>query len=454
MALGLIAMAVIAGFALRLASAQGALWLDEAWSASFARDVRTIAGVFWQINHDNNHHLNTLWLQIVGFDAHPAWQRMLSIVTGTVAAGIAGAIGWRRSAATGAIVAALFALSPVMVSYGSEARGYAPMMLALLVAILMVDRWLDAPDRAPNATGIALAVLFGCLAQLTMIFGVVALLGWAGLREWQRSGFADAVRSVSKALGPAVIAAIGVVAINFAPMLAGRTYEIGHYTPFDFRTLREGLRILTDSLFALPVGLWGLAGLGLLAATLPPVRPHAPLYLLVLVALPVTVALLQLGNSGNPRYFLVIAVVALLLVGEALGLLWSRWRSTRLAALAFLALLLGTSIVADVELIRNQRGDVGRAIDEIARRHPGGSIIRVDSTRASAVLRSAAAYRGYDFEIASQPCPPAPVLFVDRDGAARFPGDVVQCGVRYRPVLDGRSTGLSGNHWRLYERVR
>ena len=57
---------VLLGLGLRLASAQGGLWLDEAWSAVLADEVGTPLGIFLSINHDNNHHLNSLWLQLVG----------------------------------------------------------------------------------------------------------------------------------------------------------------------------------------------------------------------------------------------------------------------------------------------------------------------------------------------------------------------------------------------------
>ncbi len=450
----LIAIAMVAGFALRLSAAQGALWLDEAWSASFARDVRTIPGIFWQINHDNNHHLNTLWLQWVGFDAHPAWQRMLSILSGTAAIGVAGAIGWRRSAATGAIAAALFALSPVMVTYGSEARGYAPMMLALLVAILLVDRWLDSPDRATSPRAIAITVALGCLAQLTMIFGLAAILGWAALREWQRIGLKPAIVSVTRLLGPALIAAAVVVAINFAPMLAGRRYEIGHYTPYDLHALIAGLEILSDSLFALSIGIWGLAALVVLAAMLPWMRSRRELYVLALAAFPLAVALLQIGNSGNPRYFLTVAVVALLLVGDVLGGMWPRRGALRWTAIALIAVVAAASLRADIELIRNQRGDVARAIEEAERIRPTGTTMRVESPRAGAVLKAAAAHRGYRIDLLKQDCPPAALVFIDRDGNAPFPASVVQCGIPYRVAAEGRTTGLSGNHWRLYAAMR
>ena len=53
------------GLALRIAAAQGDYWLDEAWSALFAREAATPGRVFFAINHDNNHFLNKLVFQRV-----------------------------------------------------------------------------------------------------------------------------------------------------------------------------------------------------------------------------------------------------------------------------------------------------------------------------------------------------------------------------------------------------
>src|SRR3954471_19649405 len=90
---------ILLGLALRVARAQGALWLDEGWWSKQAHDAGTPLGVFLNINHDNNHHLNSLWMQLVGFDAPPLLARALSIVTGTAAILVAALIGARRSVA-------------------------------------------------------------------------------------------------------------------------------------------------------------------------------------------------------------------------------------------------------------------------------------------------------------------------------------------------------------------
>ena len=55
--------------ALRLAMARGGLWLDEAWSVAMAHEAANPIAVITGIHHDNNHPLNSWWLQLVGLGA-------------------------------------------------------------------------------------------------------------------------------------------------------------------------------------------------------------------------------------------------------------------------------------------------------------------------------------------------------------------------------------------------
>lgn len=130
-----LAVIVLSGLGLRVWCARGGLWVDEAWSAQFVVQAGSAWAIFWRVNYDNNHYLNSLWILLVGPYAPPLLIRALSIVTGTLSIAVAGAIGWRRSPVTGLIAAILFAVSPILVAYGAEARGYGPMLLAMLVSV-------------------------------------------------------------------------------------------------------------------------------------------------------------------------------------------------------------------------------------------------------------------------------------------------------------------------------
>ena len=217
-----LAAIMMLGLALRLWDARGGLWVDEAWSAQFVAQAGSPWGIFWRINHDNNHYLNSLWILLVGPYASPLLIRALSIATGTLSIAVAGAIGWRRDATTGLIAALLFAVSPILVAYGAEARGYGPMLLAMLVSVLLIDRWLDHDHRdgAPPAWSLAALTLAGLLAQLTYLFALAAFAGWIVTARSRSTSIDSAVATTARALGPSAAVLAVIVAFVVAPLVA------------------------------------------------------------------------------------------------------------------------------------------------------------------------------------------------------------------------------------------
>jgi 4-amino-4-deoxy-L-arabinose transferase-like glycosyltransferase len=449
-ALAFVAAATVAGLALRIAAGTGALWLDEAWSAVFARDAGTPLGVLLSVNHDNNHHLNTLWMQLVGFDAPPLAQRALSIASGTLTILVAAAIGWRRGPTAGAVTAGLFALSPALVCYGSEARGYAPMLLAFTSAVLLVDRWLAAPERPPRAAGLAIALGLGLLAQATIAFGFAALLAWAVVERRRRAGPAVVAPEMARLFGPAMLVMVGLAALMWwAAHRSADGFAVGGVEPHRWSGWAHALSQLLHYTLGLPPLVGALAIVALLAA--PGSRLRA-LALWSALTFPVTLALLGLPNSMMPRYYLIGSVALLLWLGKWLGGLADASRRNRGAVgLALLATVVAM-LSLDRMLIVDQRGDPGAAIAAMAAAAPGGTTVVVERDRETAVLDAAAAARGYRLAVRTDPCPAAPFVLVDRDGGRAFPAAVRACGHAYRVVAQRRATGLSGLHWQLLQR--
>src|ERR1041385_197251 len=93
---GAVIAIALAGLALRLVAAHGALWTDEAWSVIYAAQARDPIGVFLRINHDNNHHLYSLWLQAIGPRASPLLARAPAIIAGSLAITVAALLVARR----------------------------------------------------------------------------------------------------------------------------------------------------------------------------------------------------------------------------------------------------------------------------------------------------------------------------------------------------------------------
>jgi hypothetical protein len=445
---------VLLGLVLRIAGAQGALWLDEAWSAKQAHDAGTPLGVFLHINHDNNHHLNSLWLQLVGLGADPLLARAPAILTGTAAIYVAGRIAWRRGVLFGLVSAALFAVSPILVTLGSEARGYAPMALAFLIAVGLADRWLAGEAERSPATALALCFFLGALSQLTIVFGFCALAGWIFFALWHRQGVAEAVKASIALLWPSIVALALVLAIVAGAAAANPTgFQFGRYDPFAWLPFLHALILAFGSSLGWPVmTLWWLVLVPALVLVAPGMGARRTAFSrLAILAFPLALALLHAGNTGFPRYYLIACLALLLMLGEMLALAlagggWRRW-----LAGAALATILAGGLIENFHITRARRGDPGGALRAMAAREPRGTRVILDRPTGKAILEVAAAEQHYPLDIVEKPCGPARFLFLDRPDGEAFPAASRRCGRLYRRIAAAQSRGLSGSNWTLYE---
>jgi len=451
-----ILIVALMGLVLRITASGGSLWLDEAWSAVLADEARSPLGVFVQINHDNNHHLNSLWLQTVGLGAPPLVARALSIMAGTLSIMVAGLIGLRRGALAGIVTALFFALSPILVTLGSEARGYAPMTLMVLISAWYIDRYLAGEHEADRPVTLAICFFVGALFQLTMAFAACALIGWPAMTLWHRHGWRRAITDTARLLGPAVASLALAGAIVFAPALTGSAeFRFGSYQDFTLLLFLRGTIELLGYAIGAPIISVFLpaAALALVILARTWNTPRLPFYWLAMVVFPLTGAALQMMNSGYPRYFLLVGLALLLLLGEAVAALLRGGSWKTLAGAAGLLAFSGGSMAANLDLIRNKRGDPGAAIAAMAARVPSGTRVIIDRETGYALLKVAAAEAGYPLEIAIG-CPAARFVFSDwfDDERAGF-ATIRRCGANYRAIASVDGRGLSSQNWTLYERA-
>jgi hypothetical protein len=451
-----IVIIALGGLVVRIAAGGGALWLDEAWSAVLADQVRTPLGVFVQINHDNNHHLNSMWLQLVGIGAPPLLARALSIAAGTLGIVVAGLIGGRQGALAGIITALLFSLSPLLVSLGSEARGYAPMMLMVLVSVSYIDRHLDGDGRANRPVTLAICFFVGALFHLTMIFAACALVGWPLLVLGRRKGLSAGAKETALLLGPAVAALGLAIAIVFAPVLiGGAQFRFGSRQPFAMQQFLGGFcDLLGYSVGAPGLSFWLLAAAALLVILARSLgTKRLAFYWLAVFIFPLTVVALQMMNVGHARYYLVAALGLLLLLGEAIAALIRAGGWKAAAGAGVLLLFSGASMAANLELVRNKRADPGAAIRALADRTPVGARVMIEREADFAPLRVAAAEVGYPLAIVSG-CQTAPFIFEGQFGMeGQSEANIVRCSASYRRIAHASFRGLVGQNWTLYERV-
>ena len=458
----LIGVFVLIGFVVRCFAAQGGLWTDEAWSLIYAQQTGDALGILTRINHDNNHHLNSWWLQLVGPEAPPMLMRGLSIITSSITIWIAALIGLRRNRMTGVIAAALFALSPIMVVYGSEARGYAPMMLALMIMIWRIDIWLKDRSAPKPSLILALCALLGCFAHLTMLPAVVMLGLWVFLARVQRNGIIQSVKAMADVLGPAL--AIAVLSVTTVIIIAARSetgLQVGGYISFEWSlfggALAQLLTLTTGIGYAAQAPIYALLaivpiGLAMLITAWEMPIERKWFYTVLILTMPVAVAVFNPGNSQYARYYLPSAIAILLIIAEWIGHVDIGQTRARICMMALLASMLGLALVQNYQLITSQRGHPERALMAIMRAAPKGAGITISLERAHAMLKVAALSRHYPLRISQAKCNMASFHFAPRS-AIEAPLPMLQsCGPSMRLIAFGNAIGPSGESWSLYQR--
>ena len=449
--------AAVAGLALRIAAAQGGLWTDEAWSVIYAAEARDAIGVFLRINHDNNHHLYSLWLQAIGMNAPPLLARLPAIIAGTLCIPAAALVVARRSAWAGIVAALLFAVSPTMVNFGSEARGYSLMLLAALVMLWLATDAVEGHERRATPWWVALAALLGMLSHMTMAAPVALVTLWVYLDRRAALGPSAAMRKSARLMGPALAATAAVVLFVFAVAGASPTgMRLGGYVPFGWLNFTAALDDLTDWTAGLTlVELWVAPALLAVAALwiglCPPawLGARARLYAILILAVPLGAGLVQSGNSGFARYYLSSAIGLLLLASEWIGRGLGKGGAARVAAAALLGVVVLAGLWRDSLLINLQRGRPDGPVAFMEQRSPHGARVALDPKRLEGPLTVAAHRAGYGIGIAKG-CAPADYVLAAPLPMVRASPTITRCGVTMRALAWSATSTLTGDAWILY----
>jgi hypothetical protein len=208
--------AVVAGALARAACLSAEFWLDEIWSLEFARAAKTPFDVLFATKHDNNHHLNTLFLYFCPDGVWWGWYRLHSLLAGTASIAVAAKVA-RRWGRTEAVVAAwLVAGCSWLILASAEARGYALCVLFALIAFDALWGYLDT--RSPWSLAVYwAATVLGFLSHLTFVYATMGFVVWS-LRRFarERSSPGSEVRQLLLTHGPPglLVVAFYVVAVR------------------------------------------------------------------------------------------------------------------------------------------------------------------------------------------------------------------------------------------------
>ncbi|MBZ9794491.1 hypothetical protein [Mesorhizobium sp. ES1-4] len=453
--LSIAAIAAI-GLVLRLLGARGDLWLDEIWSFSLLEPLTSIDQIFWHVNHDNNHFLNSIYLYLIGPYASPLIQRGLSIALGVctiIAAAVAARGRW-----AGVITSLLFAVSYPMVHYGSEARGYSGLVLFTLLSVVFLERRFDTGRSDIAFAGI---ILLGFLSHLTMIETVVVLVAWSAWLIWRRTASIGRVNvGLGQIFKPAFLALLPLAAcVMIGSQMFG--FKVGGVSPFSLQAFAQGYGGMIRYLFGLPSWVGDLACIALacgLVCVFAGIRRdrRASLYAFGIIGLPILMAITQLPNLHFARYFLVSATLLLLCAGELLALGVAAAGVYRLVAMGGLVAILAGTTTFLLPFYEKGRGSYAVFVEEMTRGGATGYASNQDF-RIAVIVNYFAKRMGRQPSLvaADKICDERPSWLILEGATDRQPEHVAatsDCMLAYDRVDASTSWGLSGQGWTLYKR--
>jgi hypothetical protein len=364
--IGALFVCVAVGGVLRVAAAQGNLWLDEIYSILWVHDLDSVGQIFTASRQDNNHHLNSVWLYWLGNRDPWILYRALSLVSGIAAIAVAPFAAGRRDFWSVSAIGAIFAVSFPLVTYSSEARGYAPMLFFALASLALLRRAIpDAPPGASLAFG-ATAVL-GFLSHLSFAHFYLAACFWSfwnvGRRRLGPRRAASILLRVH--LLPIVFLAIFYLASLRDMYVAGGHVKTLLAVVTEVAALSIGVPhfgpVAGPALVA--VGILSLVGL---VATW---RSGSDLWIFYLCAMTIAPGALLLLHPPDylfARYFLVSLAAFLLLFGSLVGDALARGGAPKVAAsISLLAICAGNGIET-ARFLESGRGDYLSALTTMA----------------------------------------------------------------------------------------
>ncbi len=420
---------VLLGLALRLLLGRGELWLDEIWSADFARGLDGPLAAF-TLRHDNNHPLNTLMLRLLGPQEQALVQRALPILAGSAAV-LLGALWTARvfSPRAGVLSAALLASSTLLAYYSSEARGYALALCMVYAAALM----LETQARGRTAW-FSLFCAVGLLSHFSFVFALAAV----GVREL-------VLRRSPWVLLPPLAFSAGWYLYFISGM------AVGGGDAWSFGSLGQDAAVQL-------LGLSGMPGMLVLAALLALLgwslrRSHGELAMYgTLLLLPPLLTFLILNPSFVAlRYFLLPLAFVPLLAGGALG------RAGRTGLLVTTLICVG-NLAQSLAWARAGRGEYRAAIawmlEQSRETVPTvSSDIAFDTRKTLAYHAQFVAGRGLRWVEPAQ-IGPEGVEWIVIASAELPPENFADRGSNYRRSREFTGAGPSAYRWVLYQRVR
>lgn len=448
--------------ALRAWAAGGDLWLDEVWSIQLAEQIAAPWEIATRLRSDNNHMLNTAYVAWLGGDRPLLHYRLMSIVAGTLSVVVAGGIAAERGPIAQRTAMFLTGTSLLMVHYGSEARGYALVMLLALAAYGCLRRFL-LRQQARWAIAFACCAALGFLAHPTFLYFYLAT-GYASVTTLPVIGrrWPETVKPMLILHGLPLGTLLVLYLVNF------RHFELGGGPGYQLASVLAQTGSLAVGGPALGAG--AIVGALVLVAAV-----TGSLWVLwrqgdqqwttlaLCVSLPLVAAVATHAPFLFVRYFLIAVVFAQLLCAFGLAWLYRQGRAGRFAFCVLLALFATANLSHLGNLFQARRGHYLAALQYISDQdsssritigsnHDHGSSILIDFYRQRISMPREIEY----CRVGDWPAPGPEWLILHHDpadGPSNYGPRYVVGGQTYRFSKKFDAAILSGWQWFCYRRV-
>ncbi len=474
----------LAAALLRWPAMSTAFWLDEIWSWEMARSVASLGEIFTAdlLRLDNNHHLSSVWLYLLGDREGWLGYRFLAFSTGVLSVLAAAWIGRLHSLWAGIASGGLFAGSFFLIVYSTEARGYGPAVCFALCALLALHRYTARPSLLWAAL-FWWCVVLGLLSHFSFAHFYLGTMAWSAYRAFRRS---ESLREGLTASGrlhavPATFALVMyAVMIRPAGIGGGDAWQ-WHQIVVDALAWTLGAPLTDPTPLATAV-LALTAVLLVLAWDARMLHREGSdqwvIYVMTVFVSPALIWVVLQPAVLYPRYFLLPLALLLLVLGRCLGRLAvsGRWHAVAAATLA--AIFVVGNARHLTTFLDHGRGGYPQALQDLATESESDEIhVGVDHPFRTPLVLSfycRGLPAGKQLMVWS-PAPPVPVAVPDRltirhgsgpkegldwillHSNERHPPQpigVEALGHTFRLYRQYPYYGPSGTHWFLYRRAR
>jgi hypothetical protein len=360
-----VACVLLFAFGVRSAAALGSLWLDEIWSLELAQNAHSASAVITELQTDNNHVLNTLYLRVVGPNQFPLVYRLPGVILGTLSVALGGWIAARWGRVQSVTALTLLASSYLFTHYASEARGYSWVLFFVLCGWESMWRYSESP-RWTWAACFWVNCAFGSLAHPIFAHFLLAAICWSAASIWSYSaGKQEALRH------GAVLFSIPITLVGLQYWMLWRNLDLGGGPPYSAIHIFAQTTSLTVGgpvsgwgafVIAFAVLIVGLFGLRLLAND----RQYSGMLLGFTIAIPIVHAISVRPPFLFPRYFLISVLACIFLLSTVLAYVYRRRRWGRWAFAGLLVAYIGANVGLTTRLIAVGRGQYLAALQFMA----------------------------------------------------------------------------------------